>query len=122
MGVFERHRYPENWRELALDCKERANWRCQKCGVQHGEERIGIIHGTKYTVFLAACHPDHNPENPDAVLIACCQVCHLRMDGIQHGRTRKRRRWQSIRSEQKMAGQLDLALGKELLDLSRNAI
>ena len=108
MGVFERHRYPANWEELALECKRRAGWRCEYCGVRHGEKRIGRIHGTEYTVVLAACHVHHDPENPDAVLIGLCQACHLRHDGVQHGRTRKRNQRQAERARQRSAGQLDL--------------
>jgi hypothetical protein len=108
MGVFERHRYPADWEEMALDCKMRAGWRCEHCGAWHGEQRIGRIHGTLYTVFLAACHVNHDPENPDAVLASLCQSCHLRHDGVQHGRTRKRKHRQAERSRQRSAGQLDL--------------
>jgi hypothetical protein len=86
----------------------RANWRCEHCGAWHGEQRIGRIHGTLYTVVLAACHVNHDPENPDAVLASLCQSCHLRHDGVQHGRTRRRNQRQAERSRQRSAGQLDL--------------
>ncbi len=107
LGTFERHRYPADWDEMALDCKMRAGWRCEHCGVHHGAQRIGVVHGTLYTVYLAACHVNHDPENPDAVLISLCQSCHLRHDGVQHGRTRKRKRKQAERARQRAAGQID---------------
>jgi len=107
MGIFERHRYPQNWNTLAQECKERANWSCQHCGARHGETRIGQTYGNEYTVFLAACHLNHDPENPHALLIALCQACHLRLDGIQHGRSRKRNLRRAQRAQQRNAGQLD---------------
>jgi len=111
MGTFERHRYPQNWEELAFACKKRAGWRCQHCDAKHGDVRIGIVSGKEYTVVIAACHEHHDPENPDAVLKALCQACHMRLDGFQHSRTRMRKRWQMITIQQRGAGQLEMALG-----------
>lgn len=104
MGTFERHRYPANWNELSRACKEQSGWICQQCGIRHGERRIGITHGNEYKVFLAACHVNHDPENPDAVLVALCQACHLKMDGVQHVRTKRRKRTDAQRD----AGQLGI--------------
>lgn len=112
MGTFERHRYPANWDEVALACKERAAWQCQgkECGAKHGETRIGKKSGKEYMVVIAACHVNHDPENPDAVLISLCQACHMKMDGFQHARTRMRKHWQMIEIEQRGAGQLKMPL------------
>ena len=108
MGVFERHRYPPNWEELAWACKELAGWKCKECGAKDGDVKIGTVKGREYTIVIAACHLDHDPENPNPRLIALCQACHLRLDGMQHGKTRKRRRHERIRSEQVLAGQLTM--------------
>lgn len=35
---FERERYPSNWDEISTRIKERANYRCEQCGVEHGAE------------------------------------------------------------------------------------
>lgn len=112
MGTFERHRYPDNWPEMSKACKDRAGWQCQQsqCGAKHGETRVGIVSGKEYTVVIAACHVNHDPENPDAQLMAMCQACHMKMDGMQRARTRKRKRWQIIEIEQRGAGQLKMSL------------
>lgn len=108
MGIFERHRYPKNWDELSLACKERAGWCCEDCGVRQKETRIGKISGKEYVVYLSACHVNHDPENPDAQLACLCQACHLKMDGLQHARVKKRHDGERSRSNQRAAGQIDL--------------
>jgi hypothetical protein len=112
MGIFERHRYPANWEELAFACKERAQWQCQRpeCGAKHGDIRVGAVSGKEYTVVIAACHVNHDPENPEAVLKSLCQACHMRLDGFQHSKTRMRKRWQMITIQQRGAGQLEMVL------------
>ncbi len=29
-----RDRYPDNWEEIALQVKEKAEWTCQRCGLE----------------------------------------------------------------------------------------
>lgn len=31
---MERHRYPDNWDEIATQVKEEAGWKCEECGKQ----------------------------------------------------------------------------------------
>lgn len=109
MGTFERHRYPSNWEQMALACKERAGWQCQHCGAMRDEKRIGVVSGKEYTVVIAACHENHDPENPEAVLSALCQACHMRLDAMQHARTRMRKHWQMVEIQQRGAGQMIMA-------------
>jgi len=62
--------YPENWREIAKEVKDRAGWRCELCGHEHDPE-------TGYT--LTVHHLDGDPSNCDPEnLVALCQRCHLR--------------------------------------------
>jgi hypothetical protein len=110
MGTFERHRYPANWDEMSLACKNRAAWHCEHCGVEHKAICISIVHGTEYVTAIAACHPNNDPENPQAELLALCLACHMRLDAMQHARTRMRKRRDATRAEQRAAGQLELAI------------
>jgi len=79
MSVKYRQLYPENWEELAKECKDRAGWRCQFCGVAHGDIAISR-RGEPYTIYLAAAHLDHDPWNPRPRLAALCPSCHGRYD------------------------------------------
>lgn len=62
-----RHLYPDGWAEIANQVKTDAEWRCAACDAPHGPPPH----------VLTVDHLDHDPENPDAVLIALCQRCHL---------------------------------------------
>lgn len=75
--------YPENWQEMARAAKERANWRCEWCGIAQGTEVIGA-RGKPYKIFLTVHHPNGDTHNPDAVIVALCQPCHLRDDAAMH--------------------------------------
>jgi hypothetical protein len=84
--------YPANWEELARQCKERANWRCEDCGVPHGAVAISRRTGVVYVVRLAAAHLDHDPWNPSPRLRALCPSCHARYDQSH----RERKRWLAL--------------------------
>ncbi len=89
-----RANYPPNWRQLARQCKERAGWRCEQCGISHGMLRFSKA-GKLYIVYLAAAHLNHDPRNPNASLRALCQRCHMQYDAAYHAQVRqahKRRR------------------------------
>jgi len=75
--------YPENWGELARAAKERAQYRCEWCGIAQGTEVIGQK-GKAYRIMLTVHHPNGDTENPDAELVALCQTCHLRDDAKMH--------------------------------------
>lgn len=66
--------YPENWDKIAKDLKEKAGWKCTKCGHPH-DPKAG------YT--LTVHHIDRNPSNSDPEnLLVVCQRCHLRRHAI----------------------------------------
>jgi hypothetical protein len=81
-GVMMKYRwlYPTNWDELAWECKQRAGWCCEFCGIAHGTEVVSERTGVVYTVHLAAAHLDHDPWNPEPRLAALCPSCHGRYD------------------------------------------
>lgn len=63
--------YPDNWKEIALEVKKRAGFRCEICGAESSFGHILTVH-----------HKDGNPANNDPEnLIALCQRCHLSVQG-----------------------------------------
>lgn len=83
---MERHRYPDNWDEIATQVKEEAGWKCGKQCRRPGEPFD--THRNTLTVH----HRDHTPENCErSNLVALCAPCHLRADKHHHVRTRRRR-------------------------------
>ena len=85
---MKRRLYPTNWEDLARACKERAGWRCEHCGVEHGTSAVSERTGVVYTIYLAAAHVDHDPWNPQPRLLALCPSCHARYDYSWHERER----------------------------------
>ena len=62
-------RYPKDFPKLSKACKERADWRCERCGKPHGK---GKGNG------LNAHHLDWNRSNCAWWNLAClCAKCHL---------------------------------------------
>jgi hypothetical protein len=80
-----RERYPKNWAKLALDCKEKANWTCQHCGLYIPREGVKMISrkGKEWTMYLCAAHIDHDTENENPRLLALCLICHAKYDYSQ---------------------------------------
>jgi len=68
-----KHEYAENWPERARQTKEAAGNRCEACGNPHGPSPY----------VLTVHHLNHDPANPEAVLIALCQRDHLRCQGMR---------------------------------------
>lgn len=112
---MQRHRYPKNWEEIAFKVKDSAGWHCQWCDrpCRKPNESLGDLVDRlekpwasdfdkpgRFTLTVA--HLDHDPENPNARLVALCSVCHCRYDLKQIGRKRR------IKAEQ--LGQLKLNL------------
>lgn len=87
---MDKKRYPPNWKQIALGIKEKADWKCQKCGLQC--RRPGEPFDT-HRRTLTVAHLDHTPENvEESNLMAMCAKCHLKYDAIQHAESRKRRK------------------------------
>lgn len=83
-----KHRYPEDWDQIALATKEHAGWRCEcegECGTEHGgrcpEVHRWIAEHFVGVVILTVAHLNHVPEDCEPEnLKAMCQGCHLRYD------------------------------------------
>lgn len=78
-------RYPKNWHEIAKAVKDKANWKCEFCGIAHGTLQIGVK-GRAYNVILTVAHVgDNKHDKMDTTnLKALCQPCHLRLDIKEH--------------------------------------
>jgi hypothetical protein len=81
--------YPSNWGQIAWECKERAGWCCEFCGVAHRARVVNGETGVVSEVVLSAAHLDHDPWNPHPRLAALCRSCHARYDWSW----RERERW-----------------------------
>lgn len=69
-----RHLYPPNWPEIAGEVKSSTGWTCEGCLAPHGPPPH----------VLTVDHLDHNPANCDrSNLMALCQRCHLRRQGLR---------------------------------------
>lgn len=65
--------YPEDWERIALAVKEKAGWKCERCGHRH-DPRNGYC--------LTVHHLDGDKSNIlDWNLAALCQRCHLAIQG-----------------------------------------
>jgi len=74
-----RHRYPHDWKKIAARIKELAGHCCEACDSPSVARRI-----------LTVDHLDHDPTNcKDGNLMALCQRCHLRRQGMQPRPTTK---------------------------------
>src|SRR2546423_9105255 len=60
----KQRRYPSNWKRLAWECKDRAGWQCQRCGIRHGQIRWSLRTNRAYPVWLHAHHINADPANP----------------------------------------------------------
>lgn len=69
-----RHLYPDDWEEIAEATKAAAGWECEDCSAPHGPPpRI-----------LTLDHLNHDPGNCEPEnLMALCQRCHLRRQGLR---------------------------------------
>lgn len=110
--------YPKNWKDLRKQVLERANNKCEFCGVDnysvgardlsgkwHSEDSINNMNsdcgerlfGSKFNwkmtkIILSIAHLDHDKENHNVSinrLRALCQKCHLGYDMKRHVANRK---------------------------------
>ena len=108
--------YPKDWKIIRYRILERANHKCEFCGVPNHvlihrtgkgindwvfwpegmESEAWDIDGLKCTkIILTIAHLDHdktNHEVSDERLKALCQKCHLQYDMPRHVANRKRNR------------------------------
>src|SRR5882724_9126690 len=72
-----RRNYPKDWKKKALECKNAAGWKCEKCKIEQGTLCISWA-GNERNVYMVAAHPNHDPQNPNAELVCVCPRCHWR--------------------------------------------
>lgn len=129
---MKRALYPDNWEQIARGLKERANWKCEECGAEHG---VWILrHKTDPTRWIApigvegemtmlfnedewadrptliqlgVAHLDQNPANNDpSNLKVLCRGCHLRYDAPFHAIKARRTKMNKKRQTALASGQL----------------
>ena len=77
--------YPENWKEIATEVKDRAGWRCERCKHPHETSTARVPCDDKCLHLkdgkqrmLTVHHLDMNKTNCEWWnLVALCQGCHL---------------------------------------------
>lgn len=82
-------RYPKEWRVIANEIKEAADWTCQECDMQC--RRPGEPFDT-HKRTLTVAHWDHDTEAAEVFVVALCAGCHLRHDAPRKAAQRKERR------------------------------
>ncbi|WP_069791289.1 HNH endonuclease (plasmid) [Cyanobacterium sp. IPPAS B-1200] len=74
-------RYPQNWTDIAYSLKEKAKWRCQKCGVQcikPGDKTAHLSKSERAKITMVVHHRNYQPEdNREENLVCVCKPCHL---------------------------------------------
>jgi hypothetical protein len=123
-------RYPKNWRAIATEIKNQADWHCEKCQRpcrrpgetwEELEKRVennwkiyedfesdefGLVEIPKFNRFtLTVAHLNHTPMDcrPEN-LRALCSVCHLRYDARYHASSRRKNQM----NQRESLGQLNL--------------
>ena len=85
-----RSRYPKDWKRIRASILERANNRCEFCGVENYTMRVNPKTGKAVKIILTIAHLDHTPENCDPDnLRALCQKCHNAYDAEHRKQTRQ---------------------------------
>ena len=73
--------YPRNWKTIALEVKEAANWKCGCCGKKCYKpgERPERLSRSQWTAdILQVHHRNHNTaDNRLSNLMSVCAACHL---------------------------------------------
>lgn len=97
-----RHLYPKNWKEIRQRILERANHKCEFCGVENHSLQTryrqdyqgGGKEEYKIKVVLTIAHLDNDPTNNSPEnLRALCQKCHLTYDAKFHAANARRTRY-----------------------------
>lgn len=104
--------YPEDWKDIRAQIKERAGNRCENCGAENHAwgyrsgpyrefkplDEIGQIHfeadgGILIEIVCTVAHLDHDPTNNDFKnLKFLCQSCHNKHDAGHRAETRRKKR------------------------------
>ena len=79
-------KYPANWKQIAQEVKEEADWQCEMCGKQcrRPGEPFDTHRNTATVSHRNHIEQDCRPCN----LVCACAPCHLRYDAGHHAKTR----------------------------------
>lgn len=77
----QKERYPKNWKQIAFQVKEQANWQCRRCGQQclkPGQDSSHLSFSERRKLTLEVHHDNRIPEdNRPENLVPLCSGCHL---------------------------------------------
>ena len=61
------NRYPDDWKEIALEIKEKADWTCSKCRLIcfHSDFKYNVDRSLRAMLTLTVHHADYDPSNND---------------------------------------------------------
>jgi len=74
------NRYPDDWKEIALEIKEKADWTCSKCRLIcfPSDFKYNGDRSLRAMLTLTVHHADYDPSNnQESNLIPLCTSCHL---------------------------------------------
>lgn len=87
---MEKKLYHKRWREIRESIKERADHRCEECGLEEGTIMISRHTGRRYILYLHAAHTGKNPKDiRKSQLRALCPSCHMKQDRAQESQERR---------------------------------
>jgi hypothetical protein len=79
-------RYPADWKEIALNIKEREGWHCYRCGILGLRPGERLFSPKDRAYLIQVHHWDCDPANNCSEnLVALCTVCHLGMHRKHRG-------------------------------------
>lgn len=83
-------RYPKDWKDIRARILQRANNRCEFCGVENHTYRLNPKTGKKAYIVLTIAHMNEVIEDcSDGNLKALCQRCHNQYDAKMRAEHRK---------------------------------
>jgi predicted HNH restriction endonuclease len=66
-------RYSKDWKDIATAIKEKADWKCAKCGADFKDKKKSTRGSCLQVHHWNRIPEDNRPEN----LVALCNSCHL---------------------------------------------
>jgi len=104
-------KYPPNWKQIALEVKNKADWICQGCGkpcrkpgVSWEEFKMCLPIEWQHQIdkpqrfTLTVAHLNHTPMDCSELnLKALCSVCHLKYDAKLHAQNARKSRASKIK-------------------------
>ena len=83
-------RYPKDWKDIRARILQRANNRCEFCGVENHTYRLNPKTGKNVYIVLTIAHMNEVIEDcSDENLKALCQRCHNKYDAKMRAEHRK---------------------------------